>query len=322
MARKLQFNFCGIERRRYIMNEENAKKLLFSVADALDNAGVVFFLYGGTCLGAVREKKFIDIDLDIDLGFLSEDFIPRFEKIKQILTEKKIRFEVLDHRHRQEWDGTVYGFKFYGYGEHGDAVAFAKKDNNRFVPSHLDRFCIIYPREILENTKEIEFYGRKFFIPSDHERYLTLKYGDWKIPHKKFYNVSKSRIYSIGLTCGGFDLCHLGHINLLRQAKEKCEKLVVGISTDERFLSKKGRLPLLKYEDRAYLVSLTGYADVIDKLDMQGKKVLVDKYDPDILLIGNDWTPETYSGINLRQTVFLERTQGVSSTWYKEHIRR
>ena len=56
------------------MREINAKKLLFTVADVLEDTGVEFFLSLGTCLGAVREKGFIEIDEDID-GNITRKFI-------------------------------------------------------------------------------------------------------------------------------------------------------------------------------------------------------------------------------------------------------
>jgi len=302
------------------MNEENARKLLFAVDDILNDVGLKHFLYGGTCLGAIRDKKFVGIDMDIDIGSLMEDFLPLFEKIKDAFKERGMKIDILDHRHSGEWNGGVYAIKFFGYGEHGDFALFLKDGDLRKCPGHLGRYWIIHKREYLENLKEIEFYGRKFFVPEDINGFLTEKYGNWREPHKRFYNISKSRIYDIGLTFGGFDLCHLGHINLLRQAKEKCEKLIVGVSTNERIFQRKKKKPLLSYEDRVYLVSLTGYADIIDKQGIEGKKILVKKYNPAVLFVGDDWTKETFEGSNLCQVIFLPRTKGISSSWYQEHI--
>ena len=54
------------------MNEANAKKLLFTVADVLEDVGLEFFLDFGTLLGAIREQKFIEHDEDIDLECLKK----------------------------------------------------------------------------------------------------------------------------------------------------------------------------------------------------------------------------------------------------------
>ena len=89
-------------------------------------------------------------------------------------------------------------------------------------------------------------------------------------------NQPAGKIVKTGMTFGGFDLCHQGHINLLRRAKKYCENLVVCISSDEYLFIHKGRRPLLSYVDRRYLVLLTGYADVVDIQEMDSKKVLID----------------------------------------------
>jgi len=98
------------------MNEANAKKLLFTVADVLEDVGVEFFLYGGTFLGAVREKKFIEIDKDVDLAILQEKLLPAVKDIKDQLIRKGISVEVVDHRHMRPWSGGIYAIKFCGYG--------------------------------------------------------------------------------------------------------------------------------------------------------------------------------------------------------------
>jgi cytidyltransferase-like protein len=305
------------------MNEENAKKLLFEIDDILNEIGIVHFLYGGTCLGAVRDKRFIPVDLDIDIACVSEQFVPKANILKEILLKRGYDIHWLDHRHKKKWDGSSYGVKIKKYGVSCDFVAFFPYDKDRrYNPSHFDEFIIVHKKEYIENLTGIEFYGRKFFVPRDYDGYLTEKYCDWRKPHKKFYNVSVSRIYDTVMTCGGFDLCHFGHINILRQARERCKKLIVCISSDERILEKKKKLPLLSYDDRVYLVKLTGYADIIDKIDVAGKKPLIDKYKPEALLIGNDWTPDTYEGSNLLPVIFVQHTNGLSSTWYREHIRK
>lgn len=173
------------------MKEENAKRLLFTVSDVLDDLNVEFFLYGGTFLGAVREKRFIKIDRDVDLAILHENLVPMASEINKELINKGLKTEVIDHRHKQPWDGSVYGIKFRGYGEHGDLSAFKKIKGKRAIPSHVGSFWLVHTARFLEELEEIEFYGRLFRCPRDADGFLTEKYGDWKIPHKKFHNISK-----------------------------------------------------------------------------------------------------------------------------------
>jgi len=167
------------------MREINAKKLLFTVADVLEDTGVEFFLSLGTCLGAVREKGFIEIDEDIDLGILQENLLPKAQIISNQLIKKGLQIEVIDHRHEKPWDGSIYAIKFRGFGEHGDVAGFVKTKGKRAVPSHLQSHWFVITAKLLEELDEIEFYGRKFKIPKNADAYLTEVYGDWRIPNKK-----------------------------------------------------------------------------------------------------------------------------------------
>lgn len=175
------------------MNEINTKKLLFEAADVLEDIGVEFFLFDGTFLGAVRENRFIKIDRDIDLAMLHENFLPVAKDVGNRLIKKGIKIEIIDHRHEKPWDGSIYAIKFYGYGEHGDLVGYAKIKGKRAVPSHVGDFWRVHTARFLEELSEIEFYGRIFKVPKNADSLLTEEYGDWRTPHKEFYNISKCR---------------------------------------------------------------------------------------------------------------------------------
>jgi len=123
-----------------------------------------------------------------------------------------------------------------------------------------------------------------------------------------------------GMTFGAFDLCHQGHINLLRQAKERCDTLIVCISSDNYIISNKKHPPLLCWNDRKYLVGLTGYADIIDTQWLNGKKPLIEKYSPNILFVGSDWNEDTYSGEGLCDVEYLDYTPYISTSWYRERL--
>lgn len=166
------------------MNENNAKRLLFTVADVLEEIDLEFFLSLGTCLGAIRERKFIKIDKDIDLGVLQENLVPKAQMIVNQFIKKGIKVEILDHRHRRLWDGSIYGIKFWGYGERGDLVGYAKINGKRAIPSHIGSHWFVNTAKFLEELIEIEFYGRRFKVPKDSDGYLTEIYGNWRIPIK------------------------------------------------------------------------------------------------------------------------------------------
>ena len=62
--------------------------------------------------------------------------------------------------------------------------------------------------------------------------------------------------YKVGYTSGVFDLFHIGHLNILRKAKEQCEHLIVGVSSDELTIRLKGRPPVIPYEQRLSLIHI------------------------------------------------------------------
>ena len=136
-----------------------------------------------------------------------------------------------------------------------------------------------------------------------------------------YQKILAEKTVKTGMTFGGFDLLHLGHITLLRAARKLCEKLIVCVSSDEYILKHKGIKPLLSYEDRVHLINLTGLADEIVKQGPLTKKELVNKYSPDALFVGCDWTEATYEGEGLCNVLYLPHTDGVSTSWYREKLR-
>ena len=162
------------------MNETNAKKLLFAVADVLEDIGVEFFLKSGTLLGAIKEKKFIDSDRNVDLAMLQENLIPIAKELKNRLTEKGMKVEVIDHRHRRPWDSSIYAFKIRGYGEHAELAGYKKIKGKRALPSHGNDYWEVITARLFEELGEIEFYGRMFKKPADN--YLTEYFDNWQSP--------------------------------------------------------------------------------------------------------------------------------------------
>lgn len=134
--------------------------------------------------------------------------------------------------------------------------------------------------------------------------------------------------YNIGYTTGVFDLFHIGHLNILKNAKEQCEYLIVGVSTDEVVESYKHKRPVISFAERFEIVSAIRYVDKVipqvsmDKMDAWRKLRF------DVLFHGADWkNSDMYNKIveDFRDVgvdvVFLPHTDGVSSTELAEHIK-
>jgi glycerol-3-phosphate cytidylyltransferase len=98
------------------------------------------------------------------------------------------------------------------------------------------------------------------------------------------------------------------------------------MSSDEYIKSKKGYEPPVPFDQRfMHLSALRN--EVVDMIDVQtidfGKKEAIDKYNPDVLFVGNDWTPETYTGEGLGvPVVYLPHTDGISSTILREKLEK
>lgn len=92
----------------------------------------------------------------------------------------------------------------------------------------------------------------------------------------------------IGYTTGVYDLFHIGHLNLLKNAKANCDYLIVGISTDE-LVQYKGKSPVIPLEERMAIVEAIKYVDKVVIQDDLDKVKAWDKYHFDVLFVGDDW---------------------------------
>ena len=92
----------------------------------------------------------------------------------------------------------------------------------------------------------------------------------------------------VGYTAGVYDLFHIGHLNLLKNAKAHCDKLIVGVTTDE-LVKYKGKTPVITLEERMAIVKAIRYVDEVVVQDDLDKVKAWDKYHYDILFVGSDW---------------------------------
>ena len=124
------------------------------------------------------------------------------------------------------------------------------------------------------------------------------------------------------ITYGTFDLFHVGHVNILKRAKEKGDYLIVGLSTDE-FNKIKGKHSIIPYKQRKEILEAIKYVDeVIPENSWEQKKEDIKKYKIDILVMGNDWEGKFDFLKELCEVEYLERTPDVSSTEIKRVLNK
>ena len=97
------------------------------------------------------------------------------------------------------------------------------------------------------------------------------------------------RKYKVGYTTGVFDLFHIGHLNILRSAKEQSEYLIVGVTSDEEAISVKNRRPVIPFEERIEIVRSIKYVDEAVKENNTDKLVAWDHYKFNAIFKGDDW---------------------------------
>jgi len=94
--------------------------------------------------------------------------------------------------------------------------------------------------------------------------------------------------YKVGYVPGTFDLFHIGHLNIIKRAKEMCDYLICTVSTDELVLEHKSKKPIIPFEERIEIVSAIKYVDkVVPQLD-QDKFLQWQQYKFDAIFVGDD----------------------------------
>jgi phosphoenolpyruvate phosphomutase len=283
------------------MNEENAKRLLFDVADALEESGLPFCLGSGTLLGAIREDRFIPIDQDIDLWARAEEFEPLVPQIVAAMESRGLKTEVIDHRHAGYWDGRPYAIKFSGHGEHGDLAASTLMPGGfRYCPKHGggDPYCIVFDAVDFEPYSPKLFYDRVFSVPNHYRSILFYLYDQWLIPDTvyeqpckrlawKYDFLTKQDIVYVPMC---LDVLHPGHLNLLKHASGTAGasegNVWVGLLSDDA-IGKYKDPPLFDYQARR---EIAWALRVVDKVVCQEDYLsALLEHKPAYVVHGDDW---------------------------------
>lgn len=136
--------------------------------------------------------------------------------------------------------------------------------------------------------------------------------------------------YKIGYTTGVFDLFHIGHLNILKRAKEMCEYLIVGVSTDELVQEYKDKTPIIPYEERCKIVEAIRYVDKVVPQENRDKISAFNEHKFDVIFVGDDWKGskvfeevDAYMKSNGASGVcYIPYTQNVSSTILKDVLNK
>ena len=132
----------------------------------------------------------------------------------------------------------------------------------------------------------------------------------------------------IGYTTGVFDLFHVGHLNILRNAKSMCDRLIVGVTTDDLVMYKNKR-SVVAFEERIELVRACKYVDLAVAQESMDKLDAYNRYKFDVMFVGDDWYKsdkwkefdEEFTSRDVR-VVYFPYTKSTSSTLVNDTLKR
>ena len=135
--------------------------------------------------------------------------------------------------------------------------------------------------------------------------------------------------YKIGYTTGVFDMFHIGHLNILKKAKEQCDYLIVGVSTNDVVKSYKNKTPIIPFEERIAIIRELKCVDQAVPQTSMNKMEAWKKYHFNALFHGSDWKGSDMYNKMIKEfsevgvdVVFLPHTDGISSTLLSEVLHK
>ncbi len=133
----------------------------------------------------------------------------------------------------------------------------------------------------------------------------------------------------IGFTTGVFDMFHIGHLNLLKRAKENCDYLIVAVTTDEEVYRVKAKQPIIPFEERKRIVGAIKWVDKVVAENNVDKLVSYETYKFNRIFKGDDWKgSEKWKNYEREfkklgvEVIYFPYTKHISSTKLKEKINK
>ncbi|MDK0618359.1 adenylyltransferase/cytidyltransferase family protein [Clostridium perfringens] len=133
--------------------------------------------------------------------------------------------------------------------------------------------------------------------------------------------------YKVGYTTGVFDMFHIGHLNIIKRAKEQCDYLIVGVSTDELVQEYKNKKPIIPFYERCEIVKALEYVDKVVAQENRDKFWAWKKLNFDVMFVGDDWKgkslfveiEEEFKKVGV-DIVYFPYTKDTSSTILREKL--
>ena len=131
----------------------------------------------------------------------------------------------------------------------------------------------------------------------------------------------------VGYTTGVFDMFHIGHLNILRRAKEQCDYLIVGVSTDELVEKDKNKRPIIPFAERCAIVEAIKYVDKVVAQESKDKFSAWEKLGFNKMFVGSDWKgtiqwanyEKQFNPVGV-EIIYFDHTDGISSTILRDKI--
>ena len=309
-----------------------------------------------------RHKAFFQAQANKYIAdFVNKKELASFEKMNQPdyhnLATNRFRMDYTQEEYEKLFTDIfkdAEGKKMYLFGS-GD---YAKK----FIDKYKDQYDIA---GIIDNNRDkwgTDLEGIRIYQPaqllkeeSGYKVFICIKFYDEVLAQLKKMGVSHIGIYDprltyprpmkhidtatkdappkkyhVGYVAGVFDMFHIGHLNLLRRAKEQCDYLIVGIVTDEQILKNKKTRPMIPFAQRFAIVQACRYVDeaVTIPINNASTEYAYKTYNFDAQFSGSDYENDPYwiaTRDYLRQRgsdlVFFPYTEEISSTHLKHQLR-
>ena len=124
-----------------------------------------------------------------------------------------------------------------------------------------------------------------------------------------------------GFTCGAFDLLHAGHIVMLKEAKENCDYLIVGLQTDPSIDRQEKNQPVQSVYERYMQLQAVKYVDEIIPYDTEQSLIdLLESTEIHLRFVGEDYVERNFTGKGLHEIYYTNRQHSFSSSGFRRKV--